>query len=113
MWAILHDQILLELVTWNLFNLFFIYLYIIFGPLAVIFLVEKKIHTPSSAKIENPIYTGPSSKLSTGIIQCSLTKITCLGFSFNSELCDLAEKYGALTFIDECHATGFLGDTGR
>ena len=79
MWAILHDQILLELVTWNLFNLFFIYLYIIFGPLAVIFLVEKKIHTPSSAKIENPIYTGLSSKLSTGIIQCSLTKIT-LGF---------------------------------
>ena len=36
-----------------------------------------------------------------------------IGFSFNSELCDLAEKYGALTFIDECHATGFLGDTGR
>ena len=61
---------------------------------------------PSSTKIENSIYTGPSSKLSTGIIQCSL-------FSFNSELCDLAEKYGALTFIDECHATGFLGDTGR
>lgn len=30
-----------------------------------------------------------------------------------NELCDLAEKYGALTFIDECHATGFLGDTGR
>lgn len=30
-----------------------------------------------------------------------------------SELCDLAEKYGALTFIDECHATGFLGETGR
>lgn len=30
-----------------------------------------------------------------------------------NELCDLAEKYGALTFIDECHATGFLGKTGR
>ncbi|KAL9978708.1 hypothetical protein ACROYT_G016257 [Oculina patagonica] len=30
-----------------------------------------------------------------------------------NELCDLAEKYGALTFIDECHATGFLGETGR
>ncbi|CAH3189476.1 unnamed protein product [Porites evermanni] len=28
-------------------------------------------------------------------------------------ICDLAEKYGALTFIDECHATGFLGETGR
>ncbi|CAG0879859.1 unnamed protein product [Darwinula stevensoni] len=25
----------------------------------------------------------------------------------------LAEKYGALTFIDECHATGFFGPSGR
>lgn len=30
-----------------------------------------------------------------------------------NELCNLADKYGALTFIDECHATGFLGETGR
>lgn len=29
------------------------------------------------------------------------------------EICDLAEKYNALVFIDECHATGFLGPTGR
>eukprot|EP01135_Chromosphaera_perkinsii_P005026 Nk52_evm3s311 gene=Nk52_evmTU3s311 len=29
------------------------------------------------------------------------------------EICDLAEEYNALTFIDECHATGFLGKTGR
>ena len=29
------------------------------------------------------------------------------------EICDLAEKYDALVFIDECHATGFLGETGR
>lgn len=29
------------------------------------------------------------------------------------EICDLAEKYNALTFIDECHATGFFGKTGR
>ncbi len=28
-------------------------------------------------------------------------------------ICDLADKYGALTMIDDCHATGFLGDTGR
>uniref|UniRef100_H2ZR85 Aminotransferase class I/classII large domain-containing protein n=1 Tax=Ciona savignyi TaxID=51511 RepID=H2ZR85_CIOSA len=28
-------------------------------------------------------------------------------------ICDLAEKYNALVFIDECHATGFLGKTGR
>jgi glycine C-acetyltransferase len=28
-------------------------------------------------------------------------------------ICDLAEKYGALTMIDDAHATGFLGRTGR
>ncbi|MDO5510274.1 MAG: glycine C-acetyltransferase [Weeksellaceae bacterium] len=26
---------------------------------------------------------------------------------------DLAEKYEALVMVDECHATGFMGDTGR
>src|SRR5207247_9536238 len=26
---------------------------------------------------------------------------------------DLAEKYNALTMIDDAHATGFLGETGR
>jgi len=29
------------------------------------------------------------------------------------EICDLAEKYGALVMIDDCHATGFFGKTGR
>ncbi|MGV8940920.1 MAG: glycine C-acetyltransferase [Lysobacter sp.] len=29
------------------------------------------------------------------------------------KICALAEKYGALVHIDECHATGFLGATGR
>jgi len=29
------------------------------------------------------------------------------------EICDLADKYNAMVFIDECHATGFLGPTGR
>ena len=29
------------------------------------------------------------------------------------EICNLADKYKALVFIDECHATGFLGKTGR
>lgn len=29
------------------------------------------------------------------------------------EITALAEKYGALVHIDECHATGFLGKTGR
>jgi glycine C-acetyltransferase len=28
-------------------------------------------------------------------------------------ICDLADKHGALTMIDDCHATGFLGETGR
>ena len=30
-----------------------------------------------------------------------------------AEICDLAEKYDALTMIDDCHASGFLGATGR
>jgi 7-keto-8-aminopelargonate synthetase-like enzyme len=25
----------------------------------------------------------------------------------------LADKYGAIMFVDECHATGFFGNTGR
>lgn len=29
------------------------------------------------------------------------------------EICDLADKYGALTMIDDCHATGFLGENGK
>uniref|UniRef100_A0A2I3GRC6 2-amino-3-ketobutyrate coenzyme A ligase, mitochondrial n=1 Tax=Nomascus leucogenys TaxID=61853 RepID=A0A2I3GRC6_NOMLE len=29
------------------------------------------------------------------------------------EICRLASRYGALVFADECHATGFLGPTGR
>lgn len=28
-------------------------------------------------------------------------------------ICDLADKYDAQVFVDECHATGFLGTTGR
>jgi glycine C-acetyltransferase len=28
-------------------------------------------------------------------------------------ICDLAEKYDALTMIDDCHAAGFLGANGR
>lgn len=30
-----------------------------------------------------------------------------------SNILELAEKYSAITFMDECHATGFFGDTGR
>jgi glycine C-acetyltransferase len=29
------------------------------------------------------------------------------------EICDLADKYGAMVMVDECHATGFIGKTGR
>ena len=28
-------------------------------------------------------------------------------------ICELAERYGALVMIDDCHATGFMGATGR
>jgi glycine C-acetyltransferase len=29
------------------------------------------------------------------------------------KICDLADKYGAMVMIDECHSSGFLGKTGR
>src|SRR5215217_1506904 len=29
------------------------------------------------------------------------------------KICDLADQYGALVMIDECHATGFMGKTGK
>ena len=28
-------------------------------------------------------------------------------------ICDLADKYDAMVMIDECHAAGFIGETGR
>ncbi|WP_335967068.1 glycine C-acetyltransferase [Galbibacter sp. PAP.153] len=28
-------------------------------------------------------------------------------------ICNLADKYDAMVMIDECHATGFIGETGR
>jgi len=40
-------------------------------------------------------------------------------FSMDGSVCPLpevvalAEKYGALVFLDECHTTGFFGETGR
>ncbi len=29
------------------------------------------------------------------------------------QICDLADKYDAMVMIDECHASGFIGKTGR
>jgi glycine C-acetyltransferase len=29
------------------------------------------------------------------------------------KICELAEKYGAMTMSDECHSAGFIGKTGR
>ena len=29
------------------------------------------------------------------------------------QICDLADAHQAMVFVDECHATGFFGKTGR
>jgi glycine C-acetyltransferase len=29
------------------------------------------------------------------------------------DICDLADKYGAMVMIDDCHASGFIGENGR
>ncbi|MGB0649817.1 MAG: glycine C-acetyltransferase [Rhodothermales bacterium] len=29
------------------------------------------------------------------------------------QICDLADRYDAMVMVDECHATGFFGETGR
>lgn len=30
-----------------------------------------------------------------------------------AKICDLADKYNALVMVDDCHATGFVGENGR
>lgn len=30
-----------------------------------------------------------------------------------NEICDLAERYDAMVHVDDCHATGFVGDKGK
>ena len=61
---------------------------IVRGPLALWNCVHGKTYSP------------PSLSPDSIIIMCS-------------DMCWLAEKYNALVFLDECHATGFLGATGR
>ena len=45
--------------------------------------------------------------------------VTDGGFSMDGfiarlgEICDLADKYGALVMVDDCHAAGFMGANGR
>lgn len=34
-------------------------------------------------------------------------------FARLSEICDLAERHDAMVMVDDCHATGFVGATGR
>ena len=34
-------------------------------------------------------------------------------FAKLDQICDLADKYDALVMVDDCHATGFTGNTGR
>jgi len=34
-------------------------------------------------------------------------------FAPMDRICELAEKYDAMVFVDECHASGFIGKTGR
>ena len=29
------------------------------------------------------------------------------------KICDLADKYDALVMVDECHSTGFIGQTRK
>ena len=41
------------------------------------------------------------------------TYVLLLLILFISEICDLGDKYKAMVFVDECHATGFMGKTGR
>ena len=30
-----------------------------------------------------------------------------------ADICDLADEFGAMVFVDDCHATGFVGEHGR
>jgi glycine C-acetyltransferase len=34
-------------------------------------------------------------------------------FAKLDRICDLADRYGAMVMVDDSHATGFIGDTGR
>ena len=76
------------------------------------------------SKAEKRIWThNDMSDLELKLQECSALGLTpCIVFesvysmdgdvSPISSVCDLAEKYGAITYIDEVHAVGLYGDTG-
>ena len=43
------------------------------------------------------------------LIRIIFYKVLC----FSREICDLADEYKALVFVDDSHATGHFGKTGR
>ena len=52
------------------------------------------------------------------VCRCSSCKVVpirgaCPTYHPSADIVALAKKYDAVTFIDECHATGFFGETGR
>ncbi|HEV2623263.1 MAG TPA: glycine C-acetyltransferase [Frateuria sp.] len=63
--------------------------------------LEKQLQAADAAGARTKLITSDGSFSMDGFI-APLDKITAL-----------AEKYGAMVHIDECHATGFLGATGR
>ena len=54
----------------------------------------------------------PSDKL-VGDSQQRLSPSLSLSFFSPREVCDVAHKYGALTFVDEAHGLGMYGEHGR
>ena len=112
MWAILHDaNIVRTSYMKSLQSVFYILMYYFWTSCSNFSCWNKTFILQVPQKLKIQFTLGHLQNYPQASFNVHLQKLH--GFSFNSELCDLAEKYGALTFIDECHATGFLGDTGR
>ena len=73
--------------------------------------MQSRHRLPSSTELESQLATASDAR--TRLI------VTDGVFSMDgnvaplADICALADKYDALTFIDECHATGFFGAGGR